>query len=659
MENTKILKTFKPGSDLEHERFLSFLSKLYEDFKELDTARKHRLDALEILEKVEGKRSLSWLKGAVALARINGRLEENLEIPGDLQEENALKPGDCDKNKLAEESEHLLKQALKGFEDGLGEYSTKTLQTCTTIGEYYLDHKKMDKAEEYYVKAFEGFDKARGRDYKRTFRVASTLGAIYFQNHKYDKAKEMLLTAHEGFFSEASKSKNIHMEYLGSTIELAQCYGALAGPSNEKTGIKYFDKALEYLREHGASESEHAALVRIRQGNLRRQLREFNDAQFQIEHAIDFFNKDLPPGSGQYQAQYWEIYHASEKQLDKVNPEDYIAMAHQGLVDRLGSEDQLTLQATILLGELALDHDSKLDPKRDEYLRQALATCLNLLPPGSPTTIRIMDRLITYWTANNAENIYENRINDTKKSKWEALRAGYGADVAVAIMKMTDPKRENLFSYDEADDNNAQFDKEVPDEEQVSDNEEDLSEDEDLTFWNDSAVQNVLAGQTEVQQQLSNLLRAGIELPANVVQAVTAPLLGNANAINASNAMEPDDESSDEEEDIQVTRSQPLPAGPMTQIVDQSAMVPQPFVQPVEAVMAAPLMACQELQNGVQQFIPSAFNPVVPQAGFSMGIGIPGLIGVQAQAGIGYQNANTDQDENGARDNSGQQQVFG
>ena len=130
-------------------------------------------------------------------------------------------------------------------------------------------------------------------------------------------------------------------------------------------------------------------------------------------------------------------------------------------------------------------------------------------------------------------------------------------------MKMTDAKRENLFSYDQVDD---EKDGEVYGEE-LCEEEEDLSDDEDLSLWGQSALQKVFAKQAQVQQKLGTLLRAGVKFPQNVVKAVSTPQTRNANVINAPSVVRPSCEGSDEEEEIQVTRSEPTPASPVKHVV--------------------------------------------------------------------------------------------
>ena len=137
-------------------------------------------------------------------------------------------------------------------------------------------------------------------------------------------------------------------------------------------------------------------------------------------------------------------------------------------------------------------------------------------------------------------------------------------------------------------------------------------------------MERVFAGQIQVQQRLGTLLRAGVELPANVVKPVSVPLTGSASLVNAPRIVQSGYEGSEEEEEYQDTGSEPTPTGPVTHVVDQAS---QTVIQPVETVKVASLTAGQGMQICVQRFIPTAFNPMgrEGQAGFSLGIGVPGI----------------------------------
>lgn len=82
--------------------------------------------------------------------------------------------------------------------------------------------------------------------------------------------------------------------------------------------------------------------------------------------------------------------------------------------------------------------------------------CEKGLPRGFPMTIKAMDCLINHWKGIESKS---NAIHGMRELKWRALEDGYGTDIAIAIMKMTDPKRENLMATTQA------FEEEFDDEE--------------------------------------------------------------------------------------------------------------------------------------------------------------------------------------------------
>ncbi|CAG1979866.1 unnamed protein product [Fusarium graminearum] len=721
MANTKNLATYKEGSDLAEERFLSFLSTLCEDLEYFAESQMHRKKSLEILKEVDGERSLLWLKGAISLVRISGKLRAKAkkDKPEELREsaesEQPLEKAEC---------EDLLQRALKGFEEDLGEYSTKTLKTCSFIGKFYLHHNEMENAEKYCIRAAEGFEKALG-SCRLTYKAAYTLGGIYNGNFKYTKAKEMLLKAYEGFKTEAAKQSNsIHTEFIQATMDLADCHASLGGPTNERTAIKYYEEAFKYLLDHGASESHNSHIVRLRQGNLYRQLKDFKMARSLIDEARFFFENPENSASGteterevarceallrlgelylDYQRLDMEVHWASG---EKLNPEDLINEAQEGLERALGEDDLLTLQATILRGEMCLDckepeHDHS---EPEKYLLDALTACEKLLPPGTPTAIRIMDRLINYWAGakHDQEEIERSQamIEEVKRKKWAALTEGYGADTAVAIMKMTDLKRENLFSHDEVvpeeeSDEEREEEEEIDEEIDEEFAEEHVADDEELTLWNQSPVQNLFAGQNQLQEQFGALLRigigpiafqAGVGLQTNVVPAMAIPAMENRAVVDAYGPANYEGNDSnnyagsvyeDGNSQPQGTMVQQQPAftevSPGPQMFDQRTMSPQYFIPPVvQDVAVLPQMAAQTVQNGMQQLVgqtQSVIGGLIPttQAGFQVGFGFPQQqFAVQGQAGIGQQDAYYAQERqrgnqgqgNGMPDN-GQQMYMG
>ncbi|KAL4728896.1 hypothetical protein ACLX1H_003298 [Fusarium chlamydosporum] len=639
LQKTRDQPHYKSQSDLDEEKFLSFHSKMAEDLGHIVDALRCRESALEILNRVEGEHSLSWLRGAIVLARIYNTLHVNYR-----------------------DSETLLKKAIQGLENDLGEYSTMTLKTCQSLGEFYLGYNHTDKAEQYCTRAFEGFVKARGVTFKHTLNAALILGKVLSRNFKYTKAKEVLFAAHVGYKNEAKQSAEVHKRYIAATRELAECFAALGGPGNERIAIDYNKMILDYLCEHGKARSKDYYEVLLQQGNLRRQLREFGVAEDQIRQAINFFEECEQPGFTPDQeieiSKYEGYFRLGELILDmqrldvsregyageKGNPEELIVEAHEGLKRILGEEDLRTIQSSVLRGELCLDHDVLEDPQRDHYLHESLESCRRVLPPGTPMTIRIMDRLINYWVDNKGP---QDKIDSVKNMKLEDLQKGYGQDTAVAIMKMTDLKRENLFSlevmapehhYEEEYQRNGEL------------NEGDSVEDEDLSVWNHPSMQNNYAIQNQTQQtlglqigeKLGGLVHAGITFPFDVVQGfVTATLTGVVGEAQQNGTREvpaanlqpsyapetPNTQTTDQRVMPPQSMVQPshIPEAPVAQMVDQGEMAPLPLVQPLfhtgAAIMQLPFV-------GVQSFLD----------GFQQGYGSPGQdFSGQSQASSGYQ----------------------
>ncbi|KAG8668363.1 hypothetical protein FPOAC1_007742 [Fusarium poae] len=689
LAGTRKLPKYKPESDLEEERCLSFLSKIHEDFGSNVEALKYRQSSLKILETVEGEHSLSWLKGAISLARIYDKL-----------------------NVLYEESEILLKKAIEGLEKDLGEYSTKTLQTCQQLGQFYLDHNHTHQAEKYCTRAFEGFEKARGATSKYTLNAALVLGKILSRNFKYTKATEVLLKAHTAYNKEAMNSpNNVHKKYIVATRELAECFAALGGPGNERTAIQYNNMILKYLEDRCQTETKDYCAVLLQQGNLLKQLREFDATEYKIRLAIGFFEKHSQPGSTYSQEiealKYEGYFRLGELILDmqrldiprkgfeddKKDPEDLIVEAHEGLKRILGDEDLLTIEVSVLRGELCLDHDDEEDPERDRYLYESLESCRRVLPHGTPMTIRIMDRLINYWVDNKCS---QDKIDTVRRWKLEDLRTGYGQDTAVAIMKMTDLKRENLFSLETI----------APEhhyEDHVFHDDEESVEDDDLPVWDHRTMQNDYAIQNQPQQslglqigeQLGGIVHAGVTLPFDVVQGfVNASLTGVVGGVQQARPYQAptfnpqpsygSETSVPQMVDQRQMSPQPFtqqsyaPQTPVPQMVYQREATPQPLIQPLfdtgASLLQFPLVATQSFLNGFQEGLngQSQGNPgcqyptgqTYNQQGFSGQIqGNPGYQNTMEQAyqeenqpaanqmtynvQQGYGNQNTNQNNNG------------
>jgi hypothetical protein len=117
-------------------------------------------------------------------------------------------------------------------------------------------------------------------------------------------------------------------------------------------------------------------------------------------------------------------------------------MVQEGLERTLGKQNLYTLEPTVLCIEMSLGHDQDDDPERDKHLQEALMTCIGWLLPGSPMAIRNTSRLVNHWEDTKGDI---KKIEKVERLQWEALTKGYDADTVVAIMKITDLKRENPF----------------------------------------------------------------------------------------------------------------------------------------------------------------------------------------------------------------------
>ncbi|PWY94986.1 hypothetical protein BO94DRAFT_571631 [Aspergillus sclerotioniger CBS 115572] len=498
---------FDEQGDLDETDLLSLYASLHEDAKLYEKAEDLRQTVSGIVSRLEGCSSLPHLKSQFTLAKTRQMAGDALKATGNRDEAE---------NKFAQSIEGF-EAALKGFQEVLGGYATRTLRTCQALGGLHLALGKMEKAREYYARAYQGYQKRYGTAKRVTAMAAYDLGTAYYQSCKFTDAKTMFLTAYKGYMEDFKRKKKFHKAITTATIDLAETCAALGGPDYEGQAERYYNQALEDLQKYGAEKAGQDILrVELKKGNLYRQQKRFEDATLLIEKAYNHFCPrdsgqedavdpvDNTPGPSDSVVRWEAMLRLAELLLDcqqadfkchedDQNPEDLVQVAKAGLEETVGGSHLFTLQAAVLLGEICLQDDCPGGCPGETELEQAVKLCRDVLPPGSPMTIKAMDCLITHWTKNTHQT---GEADAMTKVKWQALKDGYGIDTAVAIMKMTDPKRENLMWNLEAPEDDDDFVEEDILEGGIGENNEgdidsssddgdldSLSSDEELDFW--------------------------------------------------------------------------------------------------------------------------------------------------------------------------------
>ncbi|OJJ79075.1 tetratricopeptide repeat protein [Aspergillus glaucus CBS 516.65] len=353
-------------------------------------------------------------------------------------------------------AEKSFEEAFAGFEKTVGEYATKTLKACQALGLLHFAKRDMEKAKEYCEKAFQGFQKRHGTSNRLTARAAYELGTVYYQSFRFTQAKTAFQTAYEGYMQDFKEPKKFHKAITSATVDLAECCAVLGGPTNEGQAESYYQQALNDIQTYGIQiygnfqAEDDLFRVKLKLGDLYRQRQQFKRANPLITDAYKHFSRDPQKRDHPYCVERWEAtLRLGELKLDLGNlrPEEYkkdpvhlIRDAKTNLEEVAGNKSPLTLQAAILLGKICLEENCIGGCDGEKELECALGHCEKALPPGSPMTIKAMDCLVNHWVKHKNK---KHEIDNMTQRKWRALNDGYGVDTTIAIMKMTDPKREN------------------------------------------------------------------------------------------------------------------------------------------------------------------------------------------------------------------------
>ncbi|KAF7931787.1 uncharacterized protein EAE98_004523 [Botrytis deweyae] len=525
---------FGEESNLDEADLASFYASLYEEKKLYEEAKSLRGSVRDIVSELEGPTSLSYFKCSNTLAKTlqkNGDFLTSVDNHDEAQIEF--------ENAIAEFS-----AVFKGFKEVLGEYATRTLRTCQTLGTLHLALGQMEKAREFYDQAYQGYRKRYGINHRYTSTAAHKLGSVCYQSCKFTQAKESFLTAYSGY-KEDIKKKNFHKDITSVLIDLAETCAVLGGPDYEELAEKYYNQALTHLKDCGRDDMKHDAFrVKLKKGDLFRQQKKFPEAKKLIleayQHFCDFdlseLNKDNVDNGNAIKrhdsVEQWEAMlrwaelllnlqqHEIEWEGSEDNPEELIREAKRGLKDATSASHPLTIQAAVLLGEICLQKECEGDCEGERELEVVINLCQKILPPGAPVIIRSMDCLIHHWSKNADKS---KDVENMQKSKWKALKDGYGIDTAVAIMKMTDPKRENImwsFNYlddeddenedDESEDGENEDDENEDDENEDDENEDDEEEDGDNEDDDSSSDEDDMSSQSSDEEDLDLRCEQGV-----------------------------------------------------------------------------------------------------------------------------------------------------
>lgn len=442
-------------------------------------ALKSKERALKILEAVEGTKSILYLKTASSLAKVYIKLD------------------------LFDKAQTLYETILTKYQDVVGKFAPPTLYTHLYLGRLYFTRGKHKEAEDHCFKAQDEFPNVIGRFSQRSVKASLSLGDIYFKRFKLSLAIEVYAKTLQICRKKRNPSSWFQAKLAEAKEKLAKAYAALGGPENDSAAIKlYRERLAEFKGKEQNSQAAHQ--VKLSLGNLWRRVKRFEEARTLIVEAHDkFLELDRGPADvGMYEAKlrFGElILDMQQANLDgnfaatQGDPKPYLRGAKQGLEKTLGERDLLTIEATVALGEVCNDDEE------EKHLQKALRAYKTVLPAGAPETIRVMDLLINHW---RQRDILPARIEAMKKEKWEALKAGYGEETAITIMKITDPRKDNLYFPDP----NTLADKFEDDDEALdSDDMGTMSDDESGCYSDDSdSSDSCFSDYEEVAQELSS-----------------------------------------------------------------------------------------------------------------------------------------------------------
>ncbi|KAK4463042.1 hypothetical protein QBC42DRAFT_223704 [Cladorrhinum samala] len=460
----------------------AFLGAVYESQGRLAEAEKEVELALKGLELLGGVKTLPYLQAAVQISSIYAK-----------------------KNDM-ERAERVLGEAYSSYVETMGAFCQATLQTSLSLGRLYLDMKTLNKAEEACERARHGFDETLGPNHRSTAEAARALGAVYFAMGKLGKSKAMYEQAFSAFSnvstacSELRNNGNAKKPIRGSSerrsagrsadraavvtdeaallcaMDLAGVYAAFREVESKKKAKRMYLLAIRGFRGSGKWHSMDGNEAKLRYGRFCRERMDFTRAEHYIVEAREGFRRlaDGPSGSRPARVKYLEAQLClGQLRLDKsasrrrradreeeeeeeeeedgddldclrgtAEAEELIENAREELVELLGDQDALALEASLILGHLWLQ-DSTKQKEGKEMLESVLgsdSTGGGVLSPGHPKKFKVMEILIAF--SMRQEDAAS--VSKWKDELWKELVRAYDVDLAAMIMDMTGNLRQPI-----------------------------------------------------------------------------------------------------------------------------------------------------------------------------------------------------------------------
>ncbi|KAK4224278.1 hypothetical protein QBC38DRAFT_515408 [Podospora fimiseda] len=386
-------------------------------------------------------------------------------------------------------AERLLREAYNNYVETMGVFYPATLKTSLQLGRLHLDRRAFDKAEEACERAYQGFNKTLGSDHPSTAEAAQALGAVYFAMGKPSKSKDMYEKAFSAFTAAASTIQKEQEDAVKASwkwssrsstptavtdetallcaMDLARVCAVFRDSENKRRAGKLYSLSMKGFEMAGKGKSMHGLEAKLRYGCFCREQGLFKKARDYIEEAQNGFKRlsdTMSSGSATAKVKHLEAQLClgqlmldqslskpqTESDEDEKDDFDYIDLKCSGkaealiknsrrkLMEMLGNDHALTLEASIILGELYLQ-DPMMRAEGRKMLESVLSSCRDgkVFPPGHPRKLKVMEMLI----ASSASKRDSTSVNKQKDELWKELVSAYDVDFAAMIMDMTNLRR--------------------------------------------------------------------------------------------------------------------------------------------------------------------------------------------------------------------------